>query len=67
MYTPRSLADSTAVRVLPINEIVKLTLETNICIVYRGQQRTYFVFTRGRILPGQKFSSVIYVTFLAQI
>lgn len=48
-------------------ELLSSSLETNICIVYRGQQRTYFVFTRGRILPGQKFSSVIYVTFLAQI
>lgn len=48
-------------------ELLSSSLETNICIVYRGQQRTYFVFRRGRILPGQKFSSVIYVTFLAQI
>ena len=48
-------------------EFLSSSLETNICIVYRGQQRTYFVFRRGRILLGQKFSSAIYVTFLAQI
>lgn len=47
--------------------LLSSSLETNTCIVYRGQQRTYFVFRRGRILPGQKFSSVIYVTFLTQV
>lgn len=48
-------------------ELLSSSLETNICIVYCGQQRTYFVFRRGRILLGQKFSSVIYVTSLEQI